>query len=165
MGNLFRSALFPLIAILLLVYLAAQTLTSGDGSSARIRYSELIATAERSPEQIREVAFVPNGKRVEATFSSGREVEAHYPTEASQLAFQRVLERQNIPFDAKSSGQSAWWSILTYLLPFVLFFGFWILLRRRRASERSPDDLRMRIEQLECEVADLRATVASGLGA
>ena len=107
-----RSALFPLIAIVLLVYLAAQTLTSGDGSSARIRYSELIATAERSPEQIREVVFVP-----------------------------------------------------TTYLPFVLFFGFWILLRRRRASERSPDDLRMRIEQLEREVADLRATVASGLGA
>ena len=31
-------------------------------------------------------------------------------------------------FDSKGTGQNAWWSILTYLLPFVLFFGFWIFL-------------------------------------
>ncbi len=33
-----------------------------------------------------------------------------------------------IPFDSKGTGDSAWWSILTYLLPFLLFFGFWIFL-------------------------------------
>ncbi len=33
-----------------------------------------------------------------------------------------------MPFDSKGTGEYAWWSILTYLLPFVLFFGFWIFL-------------------------------------
>jgi hypothetical protein len=29
------------------------------------------------------------------------------------------------------TGSFAWWSILTSLLPFVLLFGFWILLMRK----------------------------------
>ncbi len=33
-----------------------------------------------------------------------------------------------MPYDSKGTGQSGWWSILTYLLPFVLFFAFWIFL-------------------------------------
>src|SRR5207237_1070303 len=43
---------------------------------------------------------------------------------------QRKLENANPPiqFDSKGVGTSAWWSILTSLLPFVLLFGFWIFL-------------------------------------
>ena len=41
---------------------------------------------------------------------------------------QTELEKRNVEFDSKGIGTSAWWSILTSLLPFVLLFGFWIFL-------------------------------------
>src|SRR5258706_9602370 len=34
----------------------------------------------------------------------------------------------NVTFDSKGVGSSPWWSIFTYILPFVLLFAFWIFL-------------------------------------
>ena len=42
MNRFFRSALFPLIVIVLLVYLASQTLIPHGKSSRKVTYSELI---------------------------------------------------------------------------------------------------------------------------
>jgi hypothetical protein len=53
-----RSALFPLIVIVMLVYLASQTLLSN--SSERMAYGDLVAKAETSPRSISSVPFVPN---------------------------------------------------------------------------------------------------------
>src|SRR5204863_15817 len=40
----------------------------------------------------------------------------------------KELQQHQVTFDSKGTGSSAWWSILTGLLPFVLLFGFWIFL-------------------------------------
>ena len=59
-----------------------------------------------------------------------------------------MLRDRNIHFDSDRMGNSSWWSILTWLLPFALFFGFWIFLMRqvhakRRSKESgSPPDAR-----------------------
>ena len=42
MNRFFRSALFPLIVIVLLVYLASQTLIPSKGNAKKLTYSELI---------------------------------------------------------------------------------------------------------------------------
>ena len=55
-------------------------------------------------------------------------IKVNYPSDQSQIEFQNLLEEKGVAFDSKGTGDSAWWSILTYLLPFVLFFGFWIFL-------------------------------------
>jgi ATP-dependent Zn protease len=47
------------------------------------------------------------------------------------LQFEELLDAQGIRYESRGSGDSAWWSILTYLLPFALFFGFWIFLMQR----------------------------------
>jgi len=134
-----RRALFPLIIIVLLVYLAAQTFLPVK-SSERITYGDLLVKVETSPRSISRVVFVPNHHEIRVTFADGSTVRSNYPTEASQLEFQHLLQEANIPFDSRGTGSSAWWSILTYLLPFVLFFGFWILVLRQKArkDEQGP---------------------------
>ena len=103
-----------------------------------------------------DVTFNPKSNEIEATFNTGKKVKVNYPSDESATEFQNLLSAAKpgpITFDSKGIGSSAWWSILTYLLPFLLFFGFWIFLMNQvqgggskvmsfgksRAKRMSPD--------------------------
>ena len=58
MNRFFRSALFPLIVIVLLVYLASQTLIPRRDAQKKMQYSELIGQVEAG--NVQEVVFTPN---------------------------------------------------------------------------------------------------------
>ena len=114
-----------------MVFLASRTLLPGGSSDTqKLTYSQLITMVEDNPEAIKSVLFVPKSREIQVDLSSGKKAKVNYPTDQSQFAFQTMLEDAStpIPFDSKGTGDSAWWSILTYLLPFLLFFGFWIFL-------------------------------------
>jgi cell division protease FtsH len=131
MNRFFRSALFPLIVIVLLVYLASQTLIPKGKGAEKKTYSELIQLVKRDPGQIdtkKGVVFSPSKHSITANLVDGSKISVHYPNDQSANAFQQLLERKNVTFDSKGTGSSPWWSILTSLLPFVLLFGFWIFL-------------------------------------
>jgi cell division protease FtsH len=150
-NRFFRSALFPLVVIVLLVYLASQVLIPRKENAAKVTYSELIQAAKAG--DVDQVTFVPNRQQISATLSSGQKVKVNYPTPQSATEFQNVLEEQNIRFDSKGIGSSAWWTLLTGLLPFVLLIAFWIFLMNQvqgggskvmsfgksRAKRMSPD--------------------------
>jgi cell division protease FtsH len=130
-SRFFRSALFPLIVIVLLVYLASQTLLPGRSENTqKLTYSQLKTEVRNNPDQFEEILFIPKGRSIEATLKAPSETKykVHYPSDQSQIEFEQLLETAGVRFDSKGTGESAWWSILTYLLPFVLFFGFWIFL-------------------------------------
>jgi cell division protease FtsH len=130
LSRFFRSALFPLIVIVLLVWLASQTLLPRSGDAQKVTYSQLINEVDNCTTgscPVSQVLFVPKGRSIEAMVN-GKKVKVNYPSDQAQIDFQQRLEAKSIPFDSKGTGDSAWWSILTYLLPFVLFFGFWIFL-------------------------------------
>jgi cell division protease FtsH len=131
LSRFFRSALFPLIVIVLLVYLATQTLLPGRSEeSQKITFSQLINEVENCAPgscTVSEVVFSPKGQSIEALLDDNK-VKVNYPSDQAQIEFQQALQLKGIGFDSKGTGDSAWWSILTYLLPFVLFFGFWIFL-------------------------------------
>jgi cell division protease FtsH len=131
-NRFFRSALFPLIIIAALVWLALQTLGSHGPKVDKSTFSQLIQQVNKSPGSIQGVVFVPNKQEIDATIATGggqtRKWVVHYPTDQSQFGFQQLLQKRNVKFDSKGIGSSPWWSILTSLLPFVLLFGFWIFL-------------------------------------
>jgi cell division protease FtsH len=93
-------------------------------------YSQLITAIEENPSQFQQVVFSPKGRSIEAVYTDPDKPEAkvNYPSDESQIEFQNLLERQGIVFDSEGTGDSAWWSFLTYLLPFVLFLAFWLFL-------------------------------------
>jgi cell division protease FtsH len=151
-SRFFRSALFPLIVIVLLVYLASQTLLPRSDEAKKMTYSQLITAVEQQPNSVQDLVFNPKGRSIEAKVE-GQKVKVNYPSDQSQAQFQQILQDHDVSFDSKGTGNSAWWSILTYLLPFVLFFGFWIFLMNQvqgggskvmsfgksRAKRMSPD--------------------------
>ncbi len=100
-----------------------------------------------------EVLFTPTRQQISLTLVSGDKVKVNYPTPQSATQFQNLLEAENVKFDSKGTGSSAWWALLISLLPFVLLIGFWIFLMNQmqgggskvmsfgksRAKRMSPD--------------------------
>ncbi len=151
MNRFFRSALFPLIIIVVLVYLASQTLLPGRSEQQKITYSQLIEKVKAG--DVNEVLFTPNRQQLTATLVEGGKVKVNYPTPQSATQFQNLLTAQNIQFDSKGTGSSAWWALLINFLPILLLIGFWIFLMNQmqgggskvmsfgksRAKRMSPD--------------------------
>jgi cell division protease FtsH len=127
-NRFFRSALFPLIIIAALVWLALQTLGNHGAKAEKKTYSQVYADVQMRPESIREVVFGPSKQQITVDYTDGRKANVYYPTPQSQVDFEQTLRAKDVTYDSKGVGSSPWWSILTSLLPFVLLFGFWIFL-------------------------------------
>ncbi|MFN8223528.1 MAG: ATP-dependent zinc metalloprotease FtsH [Gaiellales bacterium] len=151
MNRFFRSALFPLVVIVALVFVASQTLMPNRGSSSKITYSQLIDQARKGG--VEQVVFNPKIQQINATLIGGDKVKVNYPSPQSQVEFEKVLEANNVRYDSKGTGTSAWWALVSTLLPLLLLLGFWIFLMNQmqgggskvmsfgksRAKRMSPD--------------------------
>jgi cell division protease FtsH len=151
MNRFFRSALFPLIVIVLLVWLASQTLIPRGDSADKVTYSDLIAEVGRG--NVQTANFNPGRQEIKATLADGRKVKVYYPTPQAQIKLQEAMEKQGVKFDSKGIGSSIWVSLLTGMLPLLLLIGFWIFLMNQvqgggskvmsfgksRAKRMSPD--------------------------
>ena len=128
MNRFFRSALFPLVVIVLLVYLASQTLIPKHDSGAKVTLSQL--SSDVGNGGVTNVVFNPKAQEIAATLASpaGQKVKVHYPTAQAQYAFQKLLDTNHVPYDSKGIGSSAWWSIIGNLLPILFFVVIWIFL-------------------------------------
>ena len=152
MSRFFRSALFPLLIIILLVWLATQTLLPNQDERTELPYSALIETVETNSDSVTELLIIPKEREIQATID-GEKTTSHYPSPEAIVPFQETLVANEIGFDSKGTGENAWWSFFIYLIPFLLFFGFWIFLMNQmqgggskvmsfgksRAKRMSPD--------------------------
>jgi ATP-dependent metalloprotease FtsH len=123
-----RSALFPVVVITLIVWLGTQTLMGHRKTAKKETTSDLYALVESQPQSIKEVVFVPNKHQAQVTLTDNSRFNVYWASDQAQADLQRQLLKAHVAFDSKGIGTSAWWSILTSLLPFVLLFGFWIFL-------------------------------------
>jgi ATP-dependent Zn protease len=136
----FRNYLFPALIVAVLIWLAVQTLGSDSGDKTKIRWSDAVTLVRTNARSIDHAMFRPSKHEVEFRLRSGRHEQAIYPVDESAYALQQLLEKSSVPFDAKSPGSSAWWSLLTGLLPFVILLAFWaFLIRRVRKPADRPD--------------------------
>jgi cell division protease FtsH len=128
LNRFFRSALFPLIIIAALVWLALQTL-GGHGTKTTAQTTSWVYQQIRSnPGSIAGISVDPNKQSLTLTNQSGQKFSVHYASAQSEAAIEKTMLSHNVKFNSKGVGSSPWWSILTSLLPFVLLFGFWIFL-------------------------------------
>src|SRR5207249_6473886 len=128
MNRFFRSALFPLIVIVLLVYLASQTLIPHSKSAKKATLANVYQLVKEHPTSIKTAVFSPSKNQLQIEENDGTKIKVNYPSDQAQIDIQKKMEEKGVNFDSKGTGSSPWWSILTSLLPFVLLFGFWIFL-------------------------------------
>jgi cell division protease FtsH len=133
-NRFFRSALFPLVIIAALVWLALQTLGGGNSKNEKVTYSQVYGdivqchTDDHPGCAIQNIVFNPNKNELNVRYEDGKKANVHYPSDQVVPDIQKQMQDHGIIYDSKGTGSSPWWSILTSLLPFVLLFGFWIFL-------------------------------------
>ena len=129
MNRFFRSALFPLIIIAALVWLALPDPGRPETKATRRRPRRPTRQVKNDPSSIDQVDDRPE-QAVSSRSSIGEQEDSvHYPSAQSRGGLRAADARsKNVTFNSKGVGSSPWWSILTSLLPFVLLFGFWIFL-------------------------------------
>ena len=73
MNRFFRSAFFPLIVIVLLVWLASETLFPKTTKATKVTYSQLQADVRATPNKFEEILFNPNKRAIIATLKAEKE--------------------------------------------------------------------------------------------
>jgi cell division protease FtsH len=125
-NRFFRSALFPLFVIVLLVYLASQTLIPHGKSTQKVTYSEF--RQDIPAGKISTAEFNPSKRQISGKLTDGKKYSVHYPADQSVPGIETALDKNAVQYDSKGTGNWSWIGFFTSLLPFVLLFAFWIFL-------------------------------------
>ncbi len=126
MRRFFRSAAFPILIVVVLAFFAQRLISPNEGTEPPT-YNEFLAQVESG--QIEEVTFNTKDNSLNVKETNGDEYETGFLDSAdSQAQLQNTLERLDVKYDIKDKGGSSILSLLTYILPFLLFFAFWIFL-------------------------------------
>jgi cell division protease FtsH len=124
----FKSAAFPILLVVILAFIAQKVITDGDGTKAP-GYNELVKekTGLIAQGRIAEVSVNTKDNTLDVKKANGESFSTGYPPDAEESLINK-LEQNNVETDVHGSGSSGLLSLLTFILPFVLFLGFWIFL-------------------------------------
>src|SRR5437660_4933105 len=126
MSRFFKSAAFPILIVVLLAFLAVKLVNPGTTDHRKHSYQTLVAT-ELPRGEVSSVEFKNKGKALEVKYKNKESAEFGYIDQAAPELI-RELRTAGVAYNVESEKSSAILSLLTYIIPFVLFFGFWIFL-------------------------------------
>jgi cell division protease FtsH len=124
----FKSAAFPILLVVILAFIA-QRLISNPTDAEPPPYNELIKpkTGLIATGKIEEISINTKDNTLDVKRRNGENFSTGYPPNTEQSLINQI-EGANVDTTVKGTGGSSILSLLTYILPFVLFFGFWIFL-------------------------------------
>src|SRR6476620_9114310 len=126
MRRFFRSAAFTILIVIVLAFFA-QRLLNNPSQEKPPTLSQFLSQVKREPTSFEEVTFQPKSNTIDVKPKTESSYSLGYPNNYEpQLV--NTLQRNHVPFNAEGTGGSSFLSILTYILPFILFFGFWVFL-------------------------------------
>jgi cell division protease FtsH len=126
MKRFFKSAWFPLLIVVVLAFFAHQLISPGQ-QEEEPTYNEFIAQVEDQPNSIESVTIQTKDHTVDVKETNGEEYSTGYP-ENTEESLVNSLDRNEVETKVEGTGGSSILSLLTYVLPFLLFFAFWIFL-------------------------------------
>jgi cell division protease FtsH len=129
MSRFFKSAAFPILIVVVLAFFA-QKLIGSSNHGPNYTFGNLLSQLDN--KQVKslsldqksnsaDVTAVVNGQTVK--YSVGYP-DSYAPTLITDAS--KVVPQQG--FNVQSKSSNGWLSLLTYILPFVIFIGFWIFL-------------------------------------
>jgi cell division protease FtsH len=124
----FKSAAFPILLVVILAFVAQKVITGDDGPPAP-GYNELIKenTGLIAEGRITEVSVNTKDNTLDVKKANGESFSTGYPPDA-EAGLIGLLEKNDVDTNVHGSGSNGLLSLLTFILPFVLFLGFWIFL-------------------------------------
>src|SRR5687767_652213 len=127
MRRFFRSAAFPILIVIVLAFFA-QRLISPPSTKETPTFNELRQQIETKPSTIESVTFEQKTESVKVVEADGDEYSTGYPPDLQASLVNQLARHPEIETTIKGIGGSSILSVLTYILPFVLFLGFWLFL-------------------------------------
>ncbi len=126
MSRFFKSAAFPILIVVVLAFFA-QKLIGSSTSKAAPTFGQTVQSINQG--DIKTMSLDQKDNSADVTLTDGTKYTVGYPDSMSKYMVQQAIKydgASSVTVQDKSS--SAWLSLLTYLLPFVIFIGFWIFL-------------------------------------
>jgi cell division protease FtsH len=126
MRRFFRSAAFPILIVIVLAFFAQRLISPGETEETPT-YTDFIAQVSERPTTIESVTLEQDSSTINVVETDENEYSTGYPSE-TEAQLVNLLERQEIKTEVEGTGGTNILSMLTYILPFLLIFGFWIFL-------------------------------------
>ena len=131
MKRFFKSAAFPILLVVILAFVAQRAISPDSGPEPPT-YNEFLAKVDQG--EIKSVTMKTKDNTLEVTENpadggsgDGEKFETGYPNNTEQSLYNQ-LDTNGVETTVKGTGGSSILSMLVYVLPFLLFFGFWIFL-------------------------------------
>jgi cell division protease FtsH len=131
----FKSAAFPILLVVILAFVAQKVISSPDTSKAP-SYNELVGSKAQggliANGKVKDVTINTKDNSLDVTLKGekgedGESFSTGYPPNTEQSLL-NLIDQNDVETTVHGTGGSSLLSLLTYILPFVLFFGFWIFL-------------------------------------
>jgi cell division protease FtsH len=127
MSRFFKSAAFPILIVVVLAFFA-QKLIGSSNHGPNYSFGNLLSQLDS--HQVKNLSLDQKSNSANVTLANGQKYSVGYPDSyAPQLidqASKDISPESNFNVESKSS--NGWLSLLTYILPFIIFIGFWIFL-------------------------------------
>ena len=129
MRRFFKSAAFPILLVVILAFIAQKVITDGGGGEAP-PYNELVNPKSGliATGKIEEVSINTKDNTLDVKEKNGESFSTGYPPNTEQSLLTLLNEHETTKAIVHGSGSNGLLSLLTFILPFVLFLGFWIFL-------------------------------------
>ena len=128
MRRFFKSAAFPILLVVILAFVAQRVISPGSSTEAP-SYNELVKpkTGLIASGRIDELTINTKDNTLDVKRANGESFSTGYPPNTEQSLL-NLIDQNDVKTTVKGTGSSGLLSLLTYILPFVLFLGFWIFL-------------------------------------
>jgi cell division protease FtsH len=122
----FRSAAFPILIVVVLAFFAQRLISPGSGHETP-DYNTFTQRIDQG--QIESVTWNTKDNSLNVKQVDGTSYDESFPdSDSAQAELLNNLQQHNVKTEIKGKGGSSLLSLLTYILPFLLFFAFWIFL-------------------------------------
>ncbi len=137
MKRFFKSAAFPILLVVILAFVAQRVISPDTGEEPptygqflqKVDAGEIDEVTMKTKDNTLEVTEkVPEGETTDSGDAvSPEKYETGYPPDAGQ-SLQNQLVQNDVALTIKGNSGGGIFSVLIYVLPFLLFLGFWIFL-------------------------------------
>src|SRR5258708_5770830 len=126
MSRFFKSAAFPILIVVILAFLAVKLVNNTGGDHRKHSYQTLVSQ-ELPRGEVDAVEFKNKSKALEVKLKNKETYEVGFIDQAAPELI-KELKTAGVNYNVESEKSSALLGLLMYIIPFVLFFGFWIFL-------------------------------------
>ncbi|MEA2151869.1 MAG: cell division protease FtsH, partial [Solirubrobacteraceae bacterium] len=126
MSRFFKSAAFPILIVVVLAFLAVKLVNPGSSVHRTHSYQTLVSK-ELPAGEVREVKLKNKGKSLEVKLKNKEDYEVGFIDQAAPELI-KELRTAGVAYNVEGTKSNGWLSLLTYVLPFLIFIGFWIFL-------------------------------------